>query len=114
MHPPLRVLVRRHKAAVAIAAAIVLVLVGLTAVTAVSGSSSAALTDSTSCSEWTSAPAAQQSAYAQLYVNEHGVPASGTLDAGTVEAEINGGCSRAAYLGEADEITVAAAIKHQF
>lgn len=39
---------------------------------------------------------------------------SGGLGAGSVESAINSACNHAAYLGEADEISIVAALNHAF
>jgi hypothetical protein len=66
--------------------------------------------DSTSCSQWSSANQAQQSAYAGLYVKEHGSLPSGASDAASVEAAINNGCMQAFGSDVADTVTVVRAI----
>jgi len=45
-------------------------------------------------------------------VTEHGALAGGAHDAGSVEAAITSACNHAAYLGEADDISVLAALNH--
>jgi type II secretory pathway pseudopilin PulG len=105
---------RRHKAASAVVIAVVLLLVAFTAAAAVSSSSNAALSDATSCTQWASASAAQQSTYAQLYFAEHGGLASGANDPTSIRSAINSACSQAAYLGESDDVSVLAAVRHNF
>ncbi len=110
----LRTIVRRHKAATAGALAIVLVLIGVMAAAALPSAKAGALSDSSTCSAWSSASRAQQSGYAHLYITEHGAGVSGGLDAGSVESAIDGACNHAAYLGEADDIGLVAALNHAF
>jgi hypothetical protein len=112
--PTLRTVILRHKAAVAGGIALLFVLVAVMAATAVSSSSGGALGDSSSCSEWASASQAQQNAYSHLYVNEYGALRSGARDVDSVESAVDKACIQAAYLGEADDVSVVAAIKHQY
>lgn len=116
--PPERVtlgmLAARHKAACALGLATLLVLVLVIVATALSSSAAVALTDGTSCSQWAAASPAQRTAYAQLYVREYGGLPDGARAAGTITATIGSDCARAAYLGEADEVTVLAAVKHAY
>lgn len=112
--PTLRTIVRRHKAATAGAIAVVLVLIGVMAEAALPSANAGALSDSSTCSAWTSASQSQQTAYAHLDITEHGSNVSGGLGAGSVESAINGACNHAAYLGEADDISIVAALNHAF
>ena len=112
--PTLRTIVRRHKAATAGAIAMVLVLVGVMAAAALPSAKAGALSDSSTCTAWTSASHAQQTAYAHLYVTEHGTGVSGGLGATSVESAVNSACNHAAYLGEADDISIVAALNHAF
>lgn len=73
-----------------------------------------ALGDSSTCSSWSAAGSSQQAAYAHLYVTEHGALAGGARDPGSVEAAVTSACNHAAYLGEADDISVLAALNHAF
>jgi hypothetical protein len=112
--PSLKAIILRHKAAAAAAIAVVLVLVGVMAAAALPNAKAGALTDSSTCSAWQSATQTQQAAYAHLYVTEHGSSVSGGLGGAGVESSINGACKHAAYLGEADDISVIAALSHAF
>ena len=78
------------------------------------GSSGEALSDSSTCSEWSSASQAQQNAYSHLYVNEYGALLSIRPDAVRIESAIDRDCTHAAYLGESDDLSVYAAIRHQY
>jgi hypothetical protein len=93
---------------------VVLVLIGVMVAAALPSAKAGALSDSSTCSAWTSATQAQQTAYANLYISEHGSTVSGGLAAGSVESAINGDCNHAADLGEADDISVLAALNHAF
>lgn len=93
---------------------LLLVVIAAMAAPALSGSSAGPLSDSASCSEWTTTSQAQRSAYAHLYVNEH-VSLLGTVPSPRgIESAITTGCTRAGYLGQGDEMTVLGAIKHQY
>lgn len=110
----LRALIVRYKAASAATAAFVLVVVLVTAATVVASSSAAALSDSSTCSEWAAAGQAQQSAYAHRYINEQRAQVIEAPSAVSVESALQSACNQAAYLGEADDLSVVAAIKHDY
>jgi len=110
--PNIKAFILRHKAATGATVAIVLVLVGVMVAAALPNARAGALSDSSTCSAWGSATGAQQAAYARLYVNEH--LAGAARDAGTVETALNAACNHAAYLGEADDVSVVAALNHAF
>lgn len=112
--PRVRTIVRRHKAATAGAIVVVLVLIGAMVAAALPSAKAGALSDSSTCSAWSSATSAQQAAYAHLYITEHASSVSGGLGAPSVQATINGDCNHAAYLGEADDISIIAALNHAF
>ena len=103
-----------HKRGAAAIAVVVLALIAVTIVPSLTGSSSAALSDSASCSQWAAATPGEQDAYARLYLNEYLAVPDTPANVTTVRARINNACVRAAYLGEADEVTVVAAFRHQF
>jgi len=73
-----------------------------------------ALSDSSTCSAWSSATSAQQTAYAHLYITEHASSVGGGLGTANVASTINGDCNHAAYLGEADDVSIVAALNHAF
>jgi hypothetical protein len=106
--------ISRHKRASAGAIALVLVLVASTIVPAFLSSSPEAVSDSTTCSQWSSASPAQMNAYSRLYLSEHSALSSGASSASSIRSAISSACVRAAYLGEADDVSVAAAIKHEY
>jgi hypothetical protein len=95
--PSLRTIIARHKRETAVVVALVIVLIGTMAATALPSSRS-------------SAGQSQQATYARLYLTEYG----GTRDAASVVSAINSACTHAAYLGEADDVSVVAAINHAF
>lgn len=110
----LRAVISRRKRASAGAIALLLVLVAVTVAPAFLSSSGGALSDSTSCSEWSSASQAQQNTYSDLFGSEHGVLLSAGRDANSIRSAINNACIQAAYLGEADDVSVVGAIKHEY
>ncbi len=105
--------ISRHKG-VSGAIALLLALIAVTVVPLFLSSSREAVSDSSSCSEWSSASQAQQNAYASLYLNEYGALPSGGRDASGIKSAINNACIQAAYLGEADDVSVVGALKHQY
>ena len=107
-------LMLRHRRASAAAITIVLVAIGLTIVTTVSGHSRQPLSDATTCTAWASATRSQKVAYAQLYINEHGAFPNTPRYGAAVQTAIDRACTHASYLGEADDISVLASIRHAF
>ena len=107
-------LMRAHKAASAVSIAVVLAFIVVTVVTTVSSPSRQPLSDSATCSQWAAATPAQKIAYAHVYIDEYGAFADTARAADTVETTIDNECVRAAYLGEADDISVLASIRHSF
>lgn len=112
--PSITGLIRAHKQVSAIVAMLLAAMIAITVGTALAGPSRAALSDSTSCSQWGAASASQQLGYAELYLHEH--PAALTVPpmAAGIRATVSQDCAHAAYLGESDEITVLAALEHAF
>ena len=112
--PGLWPLLRRHKRATAIVVAIAVLAIALSVVPALVGSSSGPLTDATSCSGWSGASSAQKAAYVQLYLDAYGSFSGAGRTSAAVQTSINHGCIRAAYLGEADDVSVLAAVRGDF
>lgn len=112
--PTLWGFMRGHGRASAAVIALLLAAVLLTVVTAVasSGTNATALADSSTCSQWTAAPQALQRAYSRVYIQENSE--SGILTPPTVTSAIDAACTKAAYLGESDDISVVAAVKQEF
>jgi hypothetical protein len=107
-----RTLIAQHK----LAAAIGLVLIVLLLVIMVGGlltSHPLVVSDSTTCTAWGSANQAQQKAYGERYVKEHGPLAGGATDPASVIAAINSGCYLAYSNDVADNVNVVQAIKKQ-
>jgi hypothetical protein len=109
-----RSIVLRHRRASAGAVALLVALIALTVGTAVSSSSRVPLSDSASCSEWAAGTTAQKSAYSHLYINEYGAYPNTARYAAAVQAAINRACTHAAALGEADDVSVLAALRRAF
>lgn len=110
--PSLKKLILAHKRATAGVIAVVVVLVGVMVAAALPSAREVSLSDSSTCSAWGSASQAQRSAYARLYVAEYAN--TGARDQDTTEADLNSDCTHAAYLGEADDISLVAAMNHAF
>lgn len=112
--PTLRGFVRGHKAISAAVIGLVLIAVAFTVAAAVLGSSAraSALTDASTCSDWSSAGPALQTAYSRRYIAEHG--GAGFLSVAALTSAIRTDCATAAYLGESDDLSVVAALKHAF
>jgi hypothetical protein len=109
-----RALIAQHKRGSALIAAAVLAVIALTVATTLTGANPSPLSDSTTCSAWAAASTAQKTAYAHLYINEYGDYANTDANAAAVRADVNQNCVRAAYLGEADDVTVLSALHHEF
>jgi hypothetical protein len=110
----IRALIARHKPASLGAAAVIALLVAMVVVPALGGKGGV-VSDSTTCSQWGSANVDQQSAYARLYVSEHGnvSPRWGRAPAGVINA-INTGCTQAFGENVSDSATVVQAISRTF
>lgn len=109
----LRGLLARHKmAGLAVLAGIALLLAML--LLAIFGSKAGAVTDATTCTQWGSANQSQQSAYARLYVREHGPLRGGATSPASVIAAINNGCTTAYGDDVSDNVTVVEAISGNF
>jgi hypothetical protein len=78
------------------------------------GAKASALTDSTTCTQWGSTNQNGQTAYARLYLKEHGaVPRFGSSPAAVIDA-INYGCGVAFGDDVSDTATVVQAIHGTF
>jgi hypothetical protein len=109
-----RGLITSHKAASLFTAALCAVTVAVFVLTALSAKASA-VTDSTTCAQWSSANVNRQDAYAGLYVREHGPvsPRWGPAPVGVINA-INAGCDQAFGEDVSDTATVVQAISRSF
>lgn len=109
----IRSLVARHKGAALVAAAACALMLGIILV-AIFGAKAGAVSDSTTCTQWGSANQDQQSAYAKLYVREHGpVRGAGTSPA-SVASAINISCLEAYNEDVSDSTTVVQALSGSF
>jgi hypothetical protein len=110
----IRGLIAGHKKAALIAAALCVLLVGTLVLVAVTSTTGGALTDTTSCTQWGNANQDRQTAYARLYLSEHGaVPKYGDTPAAVINA-INFGCGVAYGDDVGDTATVVQAINNTF
>lgn len=109
-----RTSVRRHPRAWLIALLAVLAMTATVAVSIAFASHTGVLSDATPCSDWAVSTAAQQKAYAQLYLTEYGIitPAGSTPAA--VTATLNARCSQAALLAEATDVSLIAAVHRRY
>ena len=95
-------------------AALIVVSVALIVVAAL-GARGGTVNDATTCTQWGSANQNQQTAYASLYVGEHGPVARrwGPAPDGVINA-INAGCAQAFGDDVSDTVTVVQAISRDF
>lgn len=110
----LTALARKHKRVAAASTAVVLAVIAVTIVTTVSSRGRESLSDSASCTQWAAGTPAQKIAYSHVYINEYGRFANTARNAVAVETAINKACTKASYLGEADDISVLASLRHAF
>ncbi len=103
-----------HKRASLGATAFLLAVIAVTFITTVSSPSRQPLSDSATCSEWAAATPAQKISYSHVYINEYGSYPDTTRNADVIETNINKACTRASYLGEAEEVSVLASLRHAF
>jgi hypothetical protein len=104
----------RHKRVAAGSIALVLALIAVTIVTTVSSPRREKLSDSASCTQWAAGAPAQKIAYSHLYINEYGRFPNTAHYAAVVKVAINKACTQASYLGEADDVSVLASLRHAF
>lgn len=110
----LRSLIASHRVASMVVAALCVVTVAILTLVVV-GPKAGAVTDSTTCAQWSSANVSRQDAYARLYVKEHGPVAKGWGPAPTgVINAINAGCYQAFGEDVSDSATVVQAISRDF
>ena len=104
----------RHKRVAAVSIVLVVAAIAATLITTVSSPSRQPLSDSATCTQWAAATPGQKIAYAHLYINEYGRFANTARKAASVEAAINRQCTRASYLGEADDMSILASLRNAF
>jgi hypothetical protein len=112
--PGLWPLISRHKRATGIVVGLAVLAIALSVVPALVGSSSGPLNDATTCSQWASASSTQQSDYARLYLDGYGTFSGAGRTGAAVQTSISRACVRAAYLGEADDVSILAAVRGDF
>lgn len=110
----LSAVIAAHKRATAAIIAIVVAMIAVTVVPALAGSNASSIADSSTCSQWESSPSAQQTAYGHLYLREYRVAPDTAANAEMLAQAISKACVRAAYLGEADDVSVLAAFRGNF
>jgi hypothetical protein len=110
----LTALVLGHKRVAAGSIVVVIALIAVTIFTTVSSPSRQSLSDSASCTQWAAGTPAQKIAYSHLYINEYGRFPNTARYAAAVETAIDTACTKASYLGEADDISVLASLRHAF
>ena len=81
---------------------------------AIFGPKAGAVTDTTTCSQWGSANQDQQTAYAKLYLREHGPVRGGVASPASVITRLNNGCTQAFASDVSDTTTVVQAISGHF
>jgi hypothetical protein len=108
-----RALIARHKRLSLSVLAIVAVMVALLVI-GIASSNAGAVSDTATCSAWSSANQGQQQAYASLYIREHGALPGGATSAARVQAAINRGCMQAFGSDAADLVNVYQAINRQY
>lgn len=109
----LRGLIAEHRVAAWTVAALIAVMVAMIVVTFL-GARAGAVTDATTCTTWGSSNQSQQSAYARLYVREHGALRGGVTSPASVINAINNGCNEAYADDVSDNTTVIQAITGDF
>jgi hypothetical protein len=107
-------LITEHKRVAAAIVGVFVLMIAVTVVPALAGSSPGAISDSATCSQWAAAPSAQQTAYGHLYLKEYRPAPDTAANAAEVAETISKACVRAAYLGEGDDLSVLAAFRHDF
>jgi hypothetical protein len=107
-------LMRRHARVTAGSLIVVLALIAATLVTSVSDPHRQPLSDSATCSQWAAATPAQKIGYSHVYIDEYGNFANTASEAAAVKTAINRACTHASYLGEADDVTIIASLRHAF
>jgi len=105
-------LIRRYKVAAIIGALLLAILIAII-LGGILTSRTLVVSDSTSCSSWTSANQTEQRDYAERYVREHGALSGGGSSPADVVAAINRGCQDAFTNDVEDSVSVVDAIKEQ-
>ena len=109
-----RGLIAQHRLAALGVAALLAVMLAAIVVPLLASTGQPAASDATTCSEWGSANQNQQTAYARLYLREHGPLRSGASSPASVITAINNGCAMAYGDDVSDTTTVVQAISGNF
>jgi hypothetical protein len=109
-HLSIRSLVARYRGLSLVVAGLLVVLLAMF-VAALLHSGPTAVSDATTCAQWSSATQGQQDAYAGLYQREHGPVPGRTAGAASVVAAINSGCMQAFANDVEDNVNVVQAIR---
>ena len=107
-------LIAEHKRATAAVVGVFMLMIAITVVPSLAGSSSSSISDSATCSQWAAAPSSQQTAYGHLYLREYRPAPNTDSNAAEVAQVISKACVQAGYLGEADNLSVIGAFRHEF
>lgn len=107
-------LIAEHKRATAAVVGIFVLMIAITVVPSLASSDSSSINDTATCSQWEASPSSQQAAYGHLYLREYRPAPNTDANAAEVARTISKACVEAGYLGEADNLSVLAAFKHQF
>jgi hypothetical protein len=110
----IRASVRRHPRAWLIGLLAVLVAVATIVISIVFGNYTGALTDATTCTDWSVATAQQRSGYAQLYLSEYGAATTAGATPAAVIATVTNECNQSALLAESDDVSLIAAVHRRF
>ena len=109
-HLSIRALVARYRGLSLVVAGLVVLLLAMF-VAALVHSGPTAVSDATTCAQWSSASQGQQDAYAELYQREHGPVPGRPAGAVSVVAAINTGCMQAFANDVEDKVDVVQAIR---
>lgn len=99
---------------VAIGAVGVVALLAAMVALAAFGPKGGAVSDATTCDQWSSANQARQSAYARLYIREHGKSGAAGISPASVITAINNGCMKAFSEDVDESVNVVQAISGNF
>jgi hypothetical protein len=107
-------LIASHKRAAAAIVGVFILMIAITVVPSLASPSAGSLGDSSTCSRWEAAASSQQTGYGHLYLKEYRPAPDTAANANEVAQTISRACVQAAYLGEADNLSVIAAFRHEF
>lgn len=107
-------LIAQHKRAAAVIIGVFILAIVITVVPSLASSSSASISDSSTCSQWENTSSPQQTAYGHLYLKEYRPAPNTASNANEVVHVISKACLKAGYLGEADNLSVLGAFRQQF